>query len=85
MQAERQMGHAYHHLVTVLDGLGEVPDPRMAGVRARHAKDTVDAAIKLAGQRAPRRYGSRIEVEHAADESLSPQLDAMSKRLGEDL
>ncbi len=85
MQAERQMGDAYHHLVTVFDDLGEVPDVRMAGVRARHAKDMVDAAIKLAGQRAPRKYGSRVEVEHSADESLSAQLDAMSARLGEDL
>ena len=85
MQAERQLGKCYHHLVTVLDDLGEVPDARMAGVRARHAKDMVDAAIKLAGQRAPRKYGSKVEVEHAADESLAAQLDAMSKRLGRDL
>ena len=84
MQAERQMGNAYQRLVTVLDDLGEVPDPRMAGVRARHAKDMVDAAMKLAGQRAPRQYGSKVEVEHSADESLSKQLDEMSKRLGDE-
>ncbi len=85
MQAERQMGRDYSHLVTVIadtikDDDGKVRinvDPTLLGVIERNAMNRVNASSKLAGQRASRRYGSKVEVGLKATGSLADQLDRL--------
>ncbi len=86
IQAERQLGAAYGHLVDVLDEIKQDDlSVKFAGIKARHAESMVNAAVKLAGQRAPRVYGPAVKLEHSADDGLAEQLDRMAERMGEKL
>lgn len=65
-----------------LDSQGNVVlpvDSKLLGVLVTQRTNAFNAAVKLAGQMAPRVYGPKMELTHATDDDLAERLDRLQQ------